>query len=115
MKFKVEHVMRDQPFPRRIDFIKAVRGFSGLGLKAAKDICDLVTFDDVIEFEIDEIIDGHGDVKTFITEAKCAGITMICTQSNFKDIVHEALVIAVNHKEYGYSRKLLNILIDLSR
>lgn len=119
MKFKVEHVMRDQPYPRRIDFIKAVRSFSGLGLREAKDICDNVTFHDVIEFEIDVTKTdsglGHGDKRTLITEARCAGITMICTQSDIKTKLHEALVLAVDDKDYNTSQRILDILIDLSK
>jgi len=115
MKFKVDHVIKDQPFPRRIDFIKAIRGFGGHGLREAKLLCDAVTQEDAQEVVIDRVDpDGHGNINTLIVEARCAGITLICAQDNLTIALHSALELAVKDRDYNTSQRILDILIDLS-
>jgi hypothetical protein len=116
MKFKVEHVLHDSPYPRRIDFIKAIRGYSGLGLREAKSICDAVTFEDVQTIVVDRVDPtGHGNINTLIVEARCAGINLVCSQDNLTISLHNALELAVNDRDYDTSQRLLDILIDLSK
>lgn len=118
MKFKVVHVGKEL---KVLYFIKAIRFFSGAGVKEAKDICDNIRHFNYDNFELtvdptyvnSDAGSLYNNVGAFIKE--CASHGVVLTIDNcLRDNLIESASIAITEGRLIMARDLLNMAIDLN-
>ena len=111
MQFLVDHIHDNASTRTRIDCIKSIRSYSGLGLKDAKDIADefMLNQAKVITIPVDG---GHGNSTLLVQELLNHGVA-VTIHDTLNESLYATFKIAMNHKKLKVARSILDILIDI--
>ena len=93
----------------KVAAIKAVRGYTGLGLKEAKELVEEAMDNGAAQFTSHS--PAAHDVFAFNRDVRAAGPFSIQTDLvELTNLIEEAITVAVSIKEYKAARGLINLL-----